>query len=289
VPPAVFGGDCAVAVPAELIAAAVGAEGIEVTRRDPLWTNSIDSVGGLACDWSGGGLSGYVDILPQTGLDGAVLEDELAEHYFVECSWTCSWTVESDVLWISGTLLERPDLKREDVDRIGAQIGADIAARSAAAGADWERDRSDWWPVRECSDVAAEYAGRLGATVTAQAVGYHDAPRPATALADVASRHLWCAFSVDGRTIAFPIFTSGTAWGAPWAGRGEPVDFGVAGVDIYVSSQGGYVGGPVYELTDGVNVLTVELAPESPRTDEELVVAFAETFFAGPHLAVTAR
>ncbi len=279
-PPAVFGGDCAVAVPADELTAATGVAGIEVTRRDATWTRSIDNVGGLVCEWQGENVSGNVTILPKGALDGAQLAADVADQYFGRCDWECGWRVESEELWVTGYSSDLSERGRAEADRIGAEIAAGIAARSAAAGLDWRLDRAAWWPVRSCEELASQLATRLGMPVTTQEAGYHDPPNPATLLADIASRRVWCAFEAGGRQIALAVFESGPAWDVPWAELGRPVDLGVSGAKTFISSQGGYLGGQAYEATDGVNVMTVEIAPDSGWAPDELAAAFVATFVA---------
>ncbi|SFR93962.1 hypothetical protein SAMN04487846_0884 [Microbacterium sp. cf046] len=275
-PPSVFGGDCEAAVPAGVIAEATGLPVTEVTRRDPLWTRAIDNVGGLVCEWHIGGAEGSVSILPVESLDGAELAAASYEDYFVECGWTCAWVVESDELWISGYQSDLPERGRAEADRIGARIGADIAARVSAAGLDWQSDRAQWWSTRECSSVASAVGATLGATLTGEPIGYHDPPLPATLVADTASRRTWCLLAQGGATIALVVFESGVAWDVPWGGDAERLDLGVPGVTAYSVGAGGYLGGPDYEFTDGVNSLSLEVAPDAPWSPDELASIMAE-------------
>lgn len=265
-------------MPAAVLAAATGIEGIEVTRRDVNWTRAINNIGGLVCEWRGGNVSGEVTILPKVGLDGAALPAAEADYYFGACDWGCSWEAESADLWISGYASDLPDRGRAETDRIGAEIAAGIAANAAGAGIDWQLDRTQWWPAQECETLAAELTTHLGQPVAAQAAGYHDPPSAATAVADIASRRTWCAFETDGRQIALAVFESGAAWDVPWADLGEAVDLGVPGIGAYFSTQGGYLGGQVYEATDGINAMTVEIAPDSGWHAEDLAAVFAEAF-----------
>lgn len=279
-PPAVFGGECPVAVPAADLSAATGLEAIEVTRRDPASTRSIDNVGGLVCEWRSGNVSGNVTIMPKIGLDGAALSADVAELYFGPCQWDCAWQAESDQLWIMGYSSDLAERGRAEADRIGAEISKGITARSATAGLDWQRDRSQWWQKRTCADLAEVLTEHVGAAVTAQEAGYHDPPGPATALADIASRNTWCVLESGDRQLAVALFESGAAWDLPSAGLGEPVDLGVPGVQSYSSTQGGYLGGEVYEATDGVNAMKLEVAPDSGWAPAELAAVFAEAFVA---------
>jgi len=267
-------------VPAAELSAATGLEAIEVTRRDPLWTRSIDNVGGLVCEWRGGEVSGNVTIMPKTGLDGAALSADVAGFYFGRCQWECAWQAESEELVIMGYASDLAERGRAEADRIGAEIAKGIAGRSANAGLDWRRDRSQWWPKRTCADLAQVLTERTGDAVTAQEAGYHDPPSPATALADVASRNTWCGFESGGRQTALAVFESGAAWDLPWAGLGVPVDLGVPDVQAYASTQGGYLGGEIYEATDGVNAMKVEVAPDAGWDAAELAAVFAEVFVA---------
>ena len=279
-PPGVFGGDCGVAVPAGVLAAATGIEGIEVTVRDVKWTRAINNVGGLVCEWRGGNVSGEVTIVPKAALEGAALPAAEAHFYFGACDWGCSWETDSADLWISGYATDLPDRGRAEADRIGAEIAAGIAANAAAANVDWQLDRTRWWPAQGCETLAAELTAHLGRPVAAQAAAYHDPPSAATALADIASHRTWCAFEIDGRQIAVAVFESGAAWDVPWADLGEVVDLGVPGVEAFRSTQGGYLGGQVYEATDGVNAMTVEVAPDSGWGAEDLATVFAAAFVA---------
>jgi hypothetical protein len=279
-PPPVFAGDCALAVPAGELTAATGIEGIVVARRDQTWTRSVDNVGGLVCEWQGGDVTGNVTILPKIGLDGATLPTEESDYYFGSCDWNCSWQWESPEIWVMGYSSDLADRGRDEADRIGAAIGAGIAGRVVEAGLGWQRDGERWWPARDCADRATELGSHIGATVIAEAAGYHDPPSPATALADIASNRIWCGFSTEGHQIALAVFESGVAWDLPWAGLGEPVDLGVAGVQAFHSTQGGYLGGEVYEATDGINGLNVEIAPDSGWAPQELAAVFASVFVA---------
>lgn len=277
-PPAVFGGDCHTAVPAADLTAATGLEGVEVVRRDQKWTRSIDNVGGLVCEWQSGTVSGRVTILPKIGLDGAQLPEADASFYFDDCDWNCEWQWESPDLVVMGYSTDLPERGRAEADRIGTQLGTQIGARAAEAGLEWQRDRAQWWPTVDCSALADRLAARLGTAVTAEAVGYHDPPGAATTLADVASRRVWCAFSTAERQIALAVFESGVAWDVPWAGLGQTVDLGVPGVSAFRSEQVGYLNGEVFEATDGVNGMNVEIAPDSGWDSQELAAAFAEVF-----------
>lgn len=279
-PPAIFGGECSVAVPAGELSAATGIEAIEVTRRDAAWTRSIDNVGGIVCEWHSGNVSGNVTIMPKTGLDGAALSADVADFYFGHCEWDCAWQAESEELWIMGYSSDLGERGRAEADRIGAEISKGIIARSATGGLDWQRDRSQWWQKRTCADLAQVLTERIGDAVTAQEAGYHDPPSPATALADIASRQTWCGFESRGRQLAMAVFESGAAWDLPWGELGEPVDLGVPGVQAYSSTQGGYLGGEVYEATDGVNAMKVEVAPDGGWGAAELAAVFAEAFVA---------
>ena len=279
-PPAVFGGDCAVALPAAGLIAATGIDGIEVTRRDQTWTRSIDNVGGLVCEWQGDGVSGNVTILPKVGLGGAELPAEVSDAYFGPCDWNCSWQWESADFSVMGYSSDLADRGREEADRIGAEVGMGIASRTAEAGLGWQRDSARWWPAADCADLATQLGSHLGAVVTAEEAGYHDPPSPATILADIASHRTWCGFSTEGRQLALAVFESGVAWDLPWAGLGQPVDLGVPGVQAFSSTQGGYLGGEVYEATDGVNGMNVEIAPDSGWSPHELAALIAETFVA---------
>jgi hypothetical protein len=244
------------------------------------WTRAINNVGGLVCEWRGGDVSGEVTIIPKAGLEGASLPAAEADYYFERCDWGCSWEADSADLWISGYASDLPDLGRAEADRIGAEIAAAIAANAAAAGVDWQLDRMQWWPAQGCETLAAELTTHLGGPVASQDAGYHDPPSAATALADIASHRTWCAFEVDGRQIALAVFESGAAWDVPMADLGEAVDLGVPKVEAFLSSQGGYLGGQVYEATDGVNAMTVEIAPDSGWVSDELAALFAEVFVA---------
>ncbi len=275
-----FGGDCAVAVPPAELIAATGIDGIAVARRDQTWTRSIDNAGGLVCEWQGGHVTGNVTILPKIGLDGARLPDDESDFYFGRCEWDCAWQWESPELWVMGFSSDLPDRGREEADRIGAAIGAGIAARTAEAGLGWQRDRGQWWPAASCADLADELGSHLGATVTAEEAGYHDPPSPATALADIASNRTWCGFWIGGRQIALAVFESGAAWDLPWADLGAPVDLAVPGVQAFSSTQGGYLGGAVYEATDGINAMNVEIAPDAGWASQELAAVFAAAFVA---------
>jgi hypothetical protein len=277
-PPAVFGGDCGSAVPAAELTAATGLEGIEVVRRDQKWTRSIDNVGGLVCEWQSGTVSGRVTILPKIGLDGAQLPEADASFYFDECDWNCEWQWESPDLVVMGYSSDLPERGRAEADRIGTRLGTQIGARAAQAGLDWQRDRAQWWPTVDCSALADRLATRLGTAVTAEAVGYHDPPGASTTLADVASRRVWCAFSTAERQIALAVLESGIAWDVPWAGLGQTVDLGVPGVSAFRSEQGGYLNGEVFEATDGVNGMNVEIAPDSGWDSQQLAAVFAEVF-----------
>ncbi|WP_203581745.1 hypothetical protein [Microbacterium hibisci] len=279
-PPQVFGGDCAVAVPAEALTAATGISGIVVTPRDHPWMRSIGNVGGLACEWRAEGVSGDVTVLPKRALDGAALPAAEADFYFGACDWGCSWRGESDDLVITGYSSDLAARGRDEADRIGAAITAGIVARVDAAGLNWQLDRAQWWTTQQCDDVAARLGVRLGATVTAQAAGYHDPPGAATALADIASHRTWCAFESDGRQLALATLDSGAAWDVPAAGLGRSVDLTVPGVTSYVSDQGGYLGGQVYEATGGVNAMTVEVATDAPWPVQELATALVAEFVA---------
>ncbi|MGU3645698.1 hypothetical protein ACLBXX_12075 [Microbacterium sp. C23T] len=279
-PPAVFGGDCAVAVPAAELTAATGIDGIEIVRRDQTWTRTVDNVGGLVCEWKGGGVTGNVTILPKNGLDGAALPDDGADFYFGPCEWECSWRWESPELVIMGHSSDLAERGRVEADRIGAHVGAGIAARTADAGLSWQRDRERWWPRETCADLAVQLGSRMGSTVTAQEAGYHDPPSPGTVLADIASRRAWCGFETAGHQFAVAVFESGVAWGLSSVDPGQPVDLGVPGVQAFSSTQGGGYLGEEYVVTDGVNAMSVVIAPDSGWAPHELAAVFAATFVA---------
>ncbi|KRA25598.1 hypothetical protein ASD65_15130 [Microbacterium sp. Root61] len=280
-PPQVFGGDCHAAISEEALSEVTGIAGIELTQRDPTWTSSIDNVGGLACEWVGGDVSGSFQVLPRQMLGDTVFSVWEQSH-IGECEWGCSWIEETDSLWIGGYATDLPERGRAEADRMAAEISALIVGRAAASDLAWERDTSGWWPVVDCNSVAVAIGQRLNATLSATSAGYHDPPLQATRAGDFASNRTWCSLEESGQTIALGILESGMAWNVPWAGLGEPHDLGVAGITSFLMESSGYLGGTNYEMTDGVNALSVEAALDTRWTTEQIAAAFAD--FAGSGL-----
>lgn len=274
-PPTIFDGDCGLAISPAALSEITGVPDIELIRRDTKWTTSIDNVGGLACEWEADGVTGSFQVLPSQML-GETVFSEWEQSHVGECDWLCSWVVDADPLWIGGYASDLPERGRVEADRMGAAISAHIAGQMRPADLEWVRDQSGWWPAASCDALAAAVGDRLDTTVSATTADYHDPPLPATRMADAAAKRTWCAFEESGTTFAHSVAESGMAWSVPWAGFGTPHDLGVASIDEYLMSSGGYLGGTSFAMTDGVNSLTVEVAPDTRWTADQVATVFAE-------------
>ena len=177
-PPAIFGGKC----PAALASTDIdNVAGTDMTPYEAETEASVANVGGLNCMWTGTDASLSVSILPRTGLGDAQLPAATAKQYFEDCdpSLSCSWLWNEEDLWISGTFQFIPGMSQSEVTAWGQALGDIIAANHVAQPeALWVRDRTGWWPVRDCTDVAAAVGKELGSTVKGKPAAY---PRPSGA------------------------------------------------------------------------------------------------------------
>ncbi|MCR2808765.1 MULTISPECIES: hypothetical protein [unclassified Microbacterium] len=277
-PPTVMDGDCLAALTPEELSQTIGEPVTRVFRRDERWTRSLNGVGGLSCEWEGEAVRGGFEILPRAGLGSAEFTPDQDELYFQECNpdWVCAWQWETEGLRIVGSFQGLRAMTRERVDSLGDQLGSKIAARADAYGQPtWQLDRSRWWSAPDCAQLAASVGTLLGAELTGTWLGHHDTPSAGTALADTAVAYRMCLLD-DAATAANRLILSSTAglgWDVPWAGEGAPVDTGAHAVEAYARPGGGYIAGTMFELTDGVNVLSAEVAGDAPWSSAEVLGA----------------
>lgn len=271
-PPMVFAGDCEAAISPDELGQALGYEVIGFTARSESWTRAVNSAGGLSCEWEGGRL----DIMPRAGLGDAELRPGSYAYYFGACEDTCSWVWENESVWISGASWGAAGRTREEADAAAASIGPTVAERWTATNDLWERDRTGWLPVLTCDDIAAAVGEQLGSDLTAAEAGYHDPAGAAVEIGDAAARMAWCSLS-DDDGVAFAVVRTdaGIAWDVPWEGQGKPIELGVPGIDSFVKDRGGYSPWRVYELTDGVNVVTAEVDDEARWSEQQIATAIA--------------
>lgn len=277
-PPVPFDGDCASMITAEDIVDVVGESW---TFEGGYSEGVVANVGGLQCSFrTAGGRYVNIAVLPKSGLNGTQLSQEIADFYFAECSpWSCAWQGGDDDLWIALNVNER-DLTRETVDGWGSGLAQRILARRAeSAPAPWVRDRTGWWPVFDCAQIAEAVGSRLGQTLVGSDGGWEDPPGPAYTLAYDASRSTDCILEL-GETSIHLGTASGTDNDLMQDVGWQPADLGVPGITAFVGDQESVVG---YALTDGINDVSLLIYGEQPpfptRNIAVAVAAAAATGF----------
>jgi hypothetical protein len=251
-PPVAFGGDCEkVLTPADI----AEVTGKELALQPPIQVEPpIDSAGGLRCGWSdelSDGASLRVGVLPQAGLDGAEIDADHAQIYFVECHWVCSWEGGDESVWLEISFQYPSAMTRGVIDEWGEALGARITARYADASADapWVRDRSGWWPKFECGQLADAVGAQLGIALEGTAAGYDSRPAPVQWMAHRASRGTRCHLEGEGTNLG--VWTSAGLGGSLTADPGwessTPIDLGVPGITAQQASE------EAIALSDGVN------------------------------------
>lgn len=276
-PPVAFGQDCTLALTADDLDDITGIA-LEPVAAESV--GSIGNVGGLGCVWKTDAAAFTLDVLPKAAIGQAQFPDDLVAQYFQDCNaqWVCSWRSETGTLWLSGSFQGIPGMTRESVDTWGQQISDTVAANAVAhPDEQWTRDTTGWWPVLDCNEFGTALAVETGLPIAAAATGYVSSPRPGFVLADVATNASRCIFTTEGRDAALVSISAaaGQAWSVPPTLGDEPVDTGVDEVDAYVDAQyqSGYFAG--YTLTDGVNMLSAEVAIGASTPAQDLVQALA--------------
>lgn len=279
-PPTVFGGDCNSAIDPDVIAESHGIASVTVGARE--WADGIQNLGGLTCDWSGGGIVGIVSIIPTHAIEGVRLPADEQKWRFEDCEWACEWQWQDQEVWVTGYSSDLYDAGRIEADRRAALVGASVSERYRASEPDrWERETSSWWPSMDCDAIAAVFGSRLSTVVDGELMGYHDTTLASTAVGDLASNMTWCNLVSSGTTFAELKLMSGMAWQEPRnAPSGEsfapyPVD--VEGVEAFTYQYNrGYLLGSQYSVSDGVNLLLLVVADDSPWNHQELVPIIAQ-------------
>lgn len=270
-PPAVFGGDCAAAVSAEVLSDALGTP-ITVVETDVEHGGSaVPNVGGIVCRWE----SGALYILPRAGLEQTRFPGEMADLYFQECGYECSWVWETDDLWIAGSA-DSVTGDRAAADAMAATIGGDIAGRwEADRDAEWTRDRTGWMAAPPCEAVGDAVGAQLGIPVTGLDWGTQDPQAPGYVMASAASEVWWCELQdADGMTFAYLHGLAGIGAAAPSDGDSVTADLGVPGIEA-VNRGFGPLGGDMYVLTDGVNAVDLDARATKAGTPERVAAAVA--------------
>lgn len=275
-PPTVFGGDCDAVLTADEIAATAG-QGAEVYAES---TGDVGNVGGLLCAWSGPTGATTVEILPLGALGDAALSEDDRKYYFEDCdpNWVCSWSTQTDTLWIATSFQFVPDMTRESVDEWGAQLAGAIDRRFRESPSEpWERDTAGWWPVLDCAALADGVGTALGDTFVGESTGYPDPPHPGVVLAALASHHASCLLTgPDPAVMPIEVTASaGEAWMLPAFADDEPLDTGVAGITAWSNSGHESVSSQSYSLTDGVNALWLNAPSTGPWAASEILKAVA--------------
>jgi hypothetical protein len=281
-PPAIFGGKC----PAALASTDIdNVAGTDMTPYEAETEASVANVGGLNCMWTGTDASLSVSILPRTGLGDAQLPAATAKQYFEDCdpSLSCSWLWNEEDLWISGTFQFIPGMSQSEVTAWGQALGDIIAANHVAQPeALWVRDRTGWWPVRDCTDVAAAVGKELGSTVKGKPAAYPDPPAPGVAMSDIASQRTACQLTVPGATTPLAVFAyAGEAWHARESEADKTFDTRVAGVTGYRLAN--YDGSPSnsFSLTDGVNRVHIDVPSDAKASVGDIARAVARAAASG--------
>lgn len=274
-PPLLLDGDCGLVISAEELSEIVGYEVSEITLRDPRWTRTLDNVGGIRCEWSGGNFS----VISLRALDGA--DASAHKHSGLDgCDWYCSWLWESERLSVSGWLDDAQSRGRDGMDAVGEAIGKLIDARVDDEPFAWRRDTDGWWEPTDCGDFADALGRILDGDVRGSAVGYMDPPGLSTILADRASNLVSCTFGVGDALFAHATFVSGDAWAYPYYTERDgaiPVEVAVPGMRAYrLPNAAAHVSGDMFELTDGINTSWMEISASSPWPMDDIAQAFAQ-------------
>lgn len=286
-PPAAFGGDCAaVLTPAQL----ADVLEVDMTLDSSATDAPIAAAGGLTCTWIGTDAALVVGVFPQAGVGDAALDAQQQKAFFEDCDPTlqCSWQWESDELWAVGTLQFIAGMDRESVDGWGVELGEAIGANwatltnSAQAPVPWMRDRTGWWPVLDCADVAAAVSDALGAEVTGTAGGYPSALAPARAIADAANHQTACRLTVPGASSPLTLFSfAGEAWHVRESEQDVEYDTQVDGVTGFrlAAYNGAII--DAFSFTDGVNRVHIDVPGDGDASVDDLARAVAAAVASG--------
>ncbi|KRB38484.1 hypothetical protein [Microbacterium sp. Root180] len=282
-PPVAFGGDCAKVLTTDDLFEVTGIEfalqdGVE---DNPVTDNVVANVGGLECSWAGGDSEVYLDTIPQAGLDGTRFPH--VEDYFEECDRVapgCGWYQSGDALWTS-VYFATPGVTREQADVWGEELGRRVAENHTATAAEpWTRDRSGWWPVFDCAQIAAAVNAQAGdALLVGEVDGFRGGPGPE--MAREASRETQCTLtSPEGAEIVRMTTRAGVGDVSDSSTTMTPVDSGVPGISM---SLGGDEGGGTewYVLSDGVNTVRLSASASALNSPEELALAVAAAAASG--------
>lgn len=278
-PPVAFGGDCAKALSADDVAEVLG---VPVTAEAVESEDYLVNMGGLACEWTAeSGASVELEVVPRAGLDGAVFPEEYEASFFDQCSYdgSCRWQGGDDAVWLALTFRAIDGAAQDDVDAWGEAVGARVTANHAAAEAPpWTRDRTGWWPVLDCAQVADAVGVQLGEAPTGEMSGWDaDLPPAAYVLAIEGARVTRCSLDgVDGTTSAMVSIEPGMG-GVPVDGA-TAVELGVPGITAFSVADEYQL---PYLLTDGVNRIRLSVRADGPDGETRLLTAIAAAAASG--------
>lgn len=279
-PPVPFDGDCERMLSAEDLSETLGKNVVfEWSGAGGTGAN----IGALHCSWQVGEFDSMsATVIPRAGLDGATLSPDRVESYFADCeSHVCSWQGGDDDVWVGFDYLAM-GLDRDVVDGWSSSLGERILTGVEESAAEpWVRDRTGWWPVLACAQIAQAVGDQLGEAVTGQEGGWEDLPSPWYVLAHQASRGTICSLQVGDTYVSFSALagTGTEGWDTPlnWTA----VELGIPGIDAFVSDQQYSAD---YSFTDGINGILVQMhgdegAGPSPQDIAVAVAAAAASDF----------
>lgn len=276
-PPPVFDGDCAAALSSTDIDDVAGTD---MTPYSADTEASIANAGGLTCQWTGTDASLTVSILPRAGIGDAQLPVAAEKQYFQDCDPTlaCSWLWDEGDLWIAGTFQFIAGMSQSKVDGWGQELGDTIAANHAKqAAAPWVRDRTGWWPVVDCAQVATAVADALGGKVTGKTATYPDPPAPGVVMGDTAAHLTACALTVPGTSMPLMLYAyAGEAWHVRESEADKAFDTKVDGITGYRLANYDSSPSNSFSFTDGVNRVRIDVPSDAKASVGEIARAVAK-------------
>jgi hypothetical protein len=244
------------------------------------YSPAMANVGGIRCRWSSDAGGVTVEILPASGIEGAVFPAAQEAYYYAECNpaWVCGWRSESADPWVATTFQLSSGMTREGVDQWGALIDQNVRGNYAAAAHEpWTRDRTGWWSVLDCAAVGESVGSSVGDPIEGEVGHYVDPPLPGQVLADVASNYSDCYLNSDALGQVQLVSSAGQAWAVPESAEYTPIDTGVAGISVFVNPNFESNVSASYVLTDGINSLSIYYVPRDDFSQAEaLVTAIAQ-------------
>jgi hypothetical protein len=279
-PPEILDGDCeAMLTTAEVSAALELPATLEAWETETGY-DAVSGAGALYCEWSADG----VDVLrfaafPPSSVEGIDLAGVDSWDQDPECGWYCSvLTTGAGYTFVTTTNIAHivTDRSQHEETVAIAEILTPIAAANiSAAAVPWTRDRAGWLDP-DCSDLAAAVGEELGRSFVGEPWGiYIDPPLTDGLVADEAARFWVCRLIDESGQYVEVWGYAGAAWGAEISAPSFALPRPWSGQSTGQGTRNDSVEVRAWEMTDGVNLVSLSVPVDYTVPDAEMAAAVA--------------